>query len=536
MLRILLRKPPRKKFLHSDETFLPLLVSLIPSHWIFSDAALSQQFHSGGSMSRVLVVVLLTAMTVLGTEAPPASVPADRGPSVTFNKDVLPVLQKNCQTCHRPGGIAPMSFMSYATTRPWAKAIKAAVVQKQMPPWFADSHYAQLRNAPKLTQADIETLVTWADSGSAEGDAKDQPPDIHWADGWRIHPDVVVSMQQPYAVHAKGIGEIQHFMVPNPFKEDTWVSAIEIRPGDPSVVHHVIVQIPEAIVGGGNVAAFPAKVAKANQQGATVKPAVLRNAPPDFIPAPGAGGSYSDVFARFEEQRTGKGSFTTMEAVYAPGTSPLDFRYTDSAKLIPAGKPIRIEVHYTPNGKETTDLTKIGFTIAKAPAHRRFVLMAPEHLVDSRKPIPAGESNYETKGELTFEQDAELAWFMPHMHLRGKDMTFRLIYPDGHEQTVLSTKFNFNWQLGYELAKPIKVTKGTKMIVTAHHDNSANNPSNPAPDKPAMWGEMTSQEMMLPWFGVIVDNDAQPKMIASYRPGDLEPFPKPSITVFADKE
>jgi hypothetical protein len=505
-------------------------------------------------MSRVLVVVLLTAMTVLGTEAPPASVPADRGPSVTFNKDVLPVLQKNCQTCHRPGGIAPMSFMSYATTRPWAKAIKAAVVQKQMPPWFADSHYAQLRNAPKLTQADIETLVAWADGGSAEGDAKDQPPDIHWADGWRIRPDVVVSMQQPYAVHAKGIGEIQHFIVPNPFKEDTWVSAIEIRPGDPSVVHHVIVQIPEEVVGGvrRDFVALPPPPPPPNsanrarqgqqgqqgQQGAKVQEAVLRTAlVADAVPRGfQGGGSYSDAFSRLEEQRTGKGAFTTMEAVYAPGTSPLDFRYTDSAKLIRAGKPIRIEVHYTPNGKETTDITKVGFTIAKAPVHRRFVLMAPEHLVDSRKPIPAGESNYETKGELTFEQDAELAWFMPHMHLRGKDMTFRLVYPDGQEQTVLSTKFNFNWQLGYELAKPIKVTKGTKMIVTAHHDNSANNPSNPAPDKPAMWGEMTSQEMMLPWFGVIVDNDAQPKMIASYRPGDLEPFPKPSITVFADKE
>jgi len=122
---------------------------------------------------------------------------------------------------------------------------------------------------------------------------------------------------------------------------------------------------------------------------------------------------------------------------------------------------------------------------------------------------------------------------MPHMHLRGKDMTFRLVFPDGKEQTVLSSKFNFNWQLGYELAKPIKVTKGTRMIVTAHHDNSANNPSNPTPDRPVMWGEMTAQEMMLPWFGVIVDNDAQPKMIASYRPGDIEPFPKPSITVFA---
>jgi hypothetical protein len=222
----------------------------------------------------------------------------------------------------------------------------------------------------------------------------------------------------------------------------------------------------------------------------------------------------------------------TMEAVYAPGSQPLDFRYTDSAKLIPGGKPIRIEVHYTPNGKETVDRTMVGFTLAKAPAKHQFVIMAPEHLVDIRKPIPAGAANYETVGEVTFTQDAELAWFMPHMHLRGKDMSYRLIFPDGHEQTVLNANFNFHWQLGYELEKPINVPKGTRMVVTAHHDNSANNASNPTPGQPVAWGEMTSQEMMLPWFGVIVDRDAKPEMIAKYKPGDLDgPFPMPAAAL-----
>jgi hypothetical protein len=223
-----------------------------------------------------------------------------------------------------------------------------------------------------------------------------------------------------------------------------------------------------------------------------------------------------------QERLTGRGAFTTMEAVYAPGSSPLDFRFTDSAKLIKAGQKIRIEVHYTPNGKETSDQTKVGFTLAKTPPHRSFVIMAPEHLVDSRKPIPAGDANWETTGELTFNQNADLVWFMPHMHLRGKDMTFRLIYPDGREQTVLSAKFNFHWQLGYELNEPIKVSPGTRMIVTAHHDNSANNPDNPEPGQSVAWGEMTAQEMMLPWFGVVVDRDMQPDTIASYKPGDFE--------------
>jgi hypothetical protein len=479
-------------------------------------------------MTRFLAFVLLSGMTALGMETSSTPVPADQTTLVTFNKDVLPILQNNCQTCHRPGGIAPMSLLTYESARPWAKAIKTAVVSKQMPPWFADPHYGDFRNAPKLTDSDIRTIAAWVDGGAREGNPADKPAAVQWADGWRIKPDVVVSLPEAHVVPAKGIGEIKSFFVPNPFKEDTWVTSIEIRPGDPAVVHHVIVQIPEGplqvfhdVVNKASATVCAdcnsdAQVAKLEKAFAA-KPLVV-----DDIPQQPGGSSYSDQLARVRERMTGQGAFTTMEAVYAPGTSPLDFRFSNSAKLIKAGKPIRIEVHYTPNGKETSDKTMVGFTLAKAPAQRRFVIMAPEHLVDARKPIPAGERNWETKGELTFNQDAELVWFMPHMHLRGKDMTFRLVYPDGREQTVLSARFNFHWQLGYEVQEPIKITKGTRMVVTAHHDNSANNPLNPAPDQVAMWGEMTSQEMMLPWFGVVVDRDIQPDKIASYRPGDFD--------------
>jgi hypothetical protein len=321
-------------------------------------------------------------------------------------------------------------------------------------------------------------------------------------------------------------------MIENPFKEDTWVSSIEIRPGDPSVVHHVILQVPEEQNTQVPPAVFFRGQPTAANAGEAPQPAQVALAAKAFaVQSPGqrggpGGGAYSDIIVRLRELETGKGAFTTMEAVYAPGSQPLDFRYGNSAKLIKGGKPLKLEVHYTPNGKPTTDLTKVGFTLAKAPADRRFVMMAPEHLIDSTLPIPPGEENWETKGELTFTQDAELVWFMPHMHLRGKDMTFRLIYPDGREETVLSARFNFNWQLGYEVEKPIKIPKDTKMVVTAHHDNSANNPMNPAPNSRVPWGEMTGQEMMLPWFGVIVDRDVQPDMIAQYRPPDLDKLPQ----------
>jgi hypothetical protein len=531
-------------------------------------------------MTRFLVFVLLTAMTALGTEISSPSTPSDQTSIKTFNKDVLPVLEQNCQVCHRQGGIAPMSFQTYESTRPYAKAIKTAVINKKMPPWFADPHYGEFRNAPKLTEADIKTLAEWADGGAKEGNAADKSSQApQFKEGWRIDPDVIVSMPQPYRVAANGVGEVREFFVPNPFKEDTWVSAIEIKPGDASVVHHVIVQVPEqqravfirtsAVQGqpsitvcgncpDGPTTVVPAtpeaelRLAQAQKEIVIAQEAALKvqaqltqqlnNAARganvvalldglNIVGQRGGGGgagSYSDIIVRNMERQSGHGAFMTMEAVYAPGAPPLDYRYNDSAKLIPGGRPIRIEVHYTPNGKETLDQTQVGFKLAKAPAQRRFVMMAPEHLVDIRKQIPAGDANYETRGELTFNQDADLVWFMPHMHLRGKDMSYKLIYPDGREETVLSTNYNFNWQLGYEVEKPIKVTKGTRMIVTAHHDNSANNPMNPTPNQFVAWGEMTSQEMMLPWFGVVVDGNATPEAIATYKPGDLDgPFPMP---------
>jgi hypothetical protein len=467
-------------------------------------------------MSRSLVVVLFTAATALGMQVSSPPLSSNQASTVTFNKDVLPILQRDCQVCHRPGEVGPMSFLTYEKTRPWAKAIKQAVLSKQMPPWFADPRYGDFRNAPKLTEADVKTLAAWADSGAHEGDAKDKPAPVQWEEGWRIEPDVVVSMPVRHRIPAKGSGEIKSFFIPNPFKQDTWVTSIEIRPGNPSVVHHVIVQIPEE------------EAAKDFAWGAVncfgCAPPFSRERSPE--PSERVGdrrqGQYPGGRLTTSAPARETGTFTSMEAVYVPGAPPMDFRFHNSAKLIPAGSKIRIEVHYTPNGTATSDQTMIGFTLAKTPAKRRFITMAPTSLVDTRNfRIPAGESDWETRGELTFTQEAELVWFMPHMHLRGKDMTFRLEYPNGRSETVLSAKFNFDWQLGYEVEAPIRVPRGTKMIVVAHHDNSANNPHNPDPKKEVAWGELTSQEMAIPWFGVIVNHDADPANIASYRPGAL---------------
>src|SRR5262249_24584242 len=181
---------------------------------------------------RTLAFTSLLALSVAGASSAPSP--------VTFNKDVLPILQKNCQSCHRPGEVAPMKFTSYEETRPWAKAIKQAVLTKKMRPWFADPHYGRFLNAPKLTEADIQQLAAWADNGAPEGKPDDKPAPIEWPQGWQIEPDVIVSMPEPYPVPAKGVVELTSFTIPTGFTKDTWITSIEVRPGNPAVVHHLV--------------------------------------------------------------------------------------------------------------------------------------------------------------------------------------------------------------------------------------------------------------------------------------------------------
>ena len=455
-------------------------------------------------MPRFVCLLLLIVMLVMAAQGSSPRTASPQNPAVTFNKDVLPILQKNCQQCHRPGEVAPMSFLTYESTRPWARAIKEATVGKKMPPWFADPRYGDFRNDPRLKEQEIKTLAAWADNGALEGDVKDRPASVAWAEGWRVQPDVIISMPEAHKVPAKGSGEIESYLVPNPFKEDTWVNSIEIRPGSPSVVHHAMVQVPEETPG------------PAFSWGGVSGAACLPSGTASFMESP---------VAVAQPNKTGQPAvkppknFAILEAVYVPGSPVTDFQFEGSAKMIRGGGNLRIEVHYTPNGKAVSDQTRIGFSLAKSAPTRRFVTLAPKSLANVRRRIPAGAENYETRGELEFGQDAQLVWLMPHMHLRGKDMTFNLVFPNGTSETVLRADFNFNWQLGYEFEAPIRVRKGTRMVIVAHHDNSINNRFNPDPSKEVSWGNLTSEEMVLPWFGVIVDKNTDPERILAVRQG-----------------
>ena len=212
--------------------------------------------------------------------------------------------------------------------------------------------------------------------------------------------------------------------------------------------------------------------------------------------------------------------FTGLEAVFLPGSLPMDFRVHNAAKLIPGGYDIVLQIHYTTIGENAEDQTEVGFTVAKQEPARRFITLSPAAARDERSfRIPSGDPNWETSAEVQFNQDAELVWFLPHMHLRGKDMTYQLQLPSGEKRILLRVpKYDFNWQLAYEMERPIRVPKGSKLLVTAHYDNSANNKFNPNPNKDVLWGDQTWEEMMVPFFGVIVNKSADPRKIVTYTP------------------
>ena len=408
---------------------------------------------------------------------------------LTFNRDVLPIFQAKCQSCHRPGEVAPMSLLTYESSRPWAKAIKAAVLTRKMPPWSADARYGHFANDPTLTPEEIRTISQWVDRNAPEGDPKDKPAAIQWPDGWAIQPDVIVSLPHPIPVPAKGVVEIMEITIPTGFKKDTWVTSIEIRPGNRSVVHHADVFI------------MP------HEKG------VKYGVPEVAVKRRDADGVAIERIPKEDATR----GLLGLDAIYVPGAPPANYRLYGAAQLVPAGSDFMIQMHYTPNGTATTDQTRVGFTLAKEKPSRRYITIVPTALRDAAHfHIPAGDPNWETRAEVVFQQDAELVWFLPHMHLRGKDMTYRLIYPTGESETVLSVKYDFDWQLGYEVKKPIVVPKGTRLQAIAHFDNSANNRFNPNPLKDVWWGDQTWEEMMIPYFGLVVKNNVNPEKIVAY--------------------
>jgi hypothetical protein len=433
--------------------------------------------------------LILTGMTAMAADTNTSS------PAVTFDKDILPILQRNCQTCHRPGQVAPMSFLTYQSTRPWAKAMKAAVAARKMPPWFADPQVGHFSNDRSLKQSEIETIAKWADSGAAEGDATDAPPPVEWPEGWQIQPDIIVKgPATEVPAHPKNnVIEWISVVVPTGFTKDTWITSVQIKPEYPAVTHHICL--------GFNPHTPDVQYFVPEWQD--------KERGEDGSALPDKGPTFGRSNGRIRSM---------AEDCYLPGNIAADYRGVNAAKLVPAGSDITLNLHYTPNGTAVTDHVQIGFTVAKEPPERRYLSLSSSAPTNPKLfAIPPNEPNWQSPpAEATFDQDVELVFLMPHMHVRGKDMTYTLEYPDGRKEVILNVPhYDFNWQLGYDTS--IKVPKGTKLRVDAHFDNSPNNKFNPDPNKTVYYGEMTWEEMMFPFFGVVVDKNVDPKKVMKRR-------------------
>jgi len=412
-------------------------------------------------MKRIYIFCLVIGLTLGGLFLAQQAGHADSKSAVTFTKNVAPILYKNCAECHRPTGVAPMSLINYKEVRPWAKAIREKIATREMPPWHLDPQYGKWENDRRLSQKEIDSVVAWIDGGAPEGNAKDLPSLPKLASGWQIgEPDIVFQMPNEFTVPAEGSVPYQHFVVPTNFKEDRYIQALEARAGNLSVVHHIVMMVRD-----------PAEQGRRGGQNRK------------FNIADGILGALS------------------------PGQTPFIAK-PGQAKLIKAGSQLVFQMHYTPNGTESKDRSIVGLIFAKGPVDR---IVNSKAAFDVRFAIPPGADNYEVKAVYEFEEDSHIISMMPHMHVRGKDIVYRAIYPDGRSEVLLSVpKYNFNWQVYYYPLKPLAAPKGTRIEAVAHYDNSVKNPRNPDPGREVRFGEQTWDEMMNAFFDFTLDN---PKVV-----------------------
>ena len=408
-------------------------------------------------MRKNLILAGILVVTLAGSA--PAAEEAEGLP--TFTKDVAPILFDNCVACHRPDHIAPMSLMTYEDTRPWARAVKMKVRNREMPPWGAAPGVQEYKNDQSLSQEEINTIVAWVDGGAPKGNAADMPAAPVFADSWSIgEPDLIFTMLEPFKVPADGTIPYLYITVPTNLEEDVWISATEYRPSDRRVVHHVI---PNVIEGNG--------------QPIDPSPKLARDRSRTQVPGASVGG--------FVPNRLGR--------VFSEGV----------ASRIPAGAEIEAQMHYTSIGVPVVDQSQWGVVLATEP-QENLRRTGGGSVADGRFVIPPGAANHEVRATRTIQQDTYLANMMPHMHVRGKSAKYTIKYPDGREEVVLWVpNYDFNWQLRYELAEPVLMPKGSTLEVVMHFDNSPNNKYNPDPTAEVRYGDQTWEEMMIGFYGTV---------------------------------
>lgn len=393
---------------------------------------------------RPIPTALREAQDALDPPVDPDSI----GP-VNYAEHVAPIVQAKCQSCHRPGEVGPFALLTYTDLKRRADGISEVVSERRMPPWHADPRHGTFVNDRRLSARERATLIAWVDQGTPEGDPTKAPAPRTWPEGWRIGtPDVVFTMPKPHTVRAEGALPYQRFRVPTNFTEDRWVQALEPRPSERSVVHHIII----------------------------------------YLRDPARGGGFDDL---------------EHLAAYAPGDLPSVFP-PGTAKRIPAGSELVFELHYTPIGKPVVDQSSVGLIFAKEPPKYRAITQPIPNL---QFVIEPGDSNREVRSKLTLDREVKLLALFPHMHLRGKDFQFTVTYPDGRTDTLLSVpQYDFAWQSIYWLTNPLTLPKGTRIDCLAHFDNSASNAALTEADtrERVRWGEQTWDEMMIGYIDYLV--------------------------------
>jgi peroxiredoxin len=396
--------------------------------------------------------------------------------NISYSDEIAPILQAKCVTCHQKGGIAPFAMDSYEIVKTMAPMIRESVRAERMPPYFADPHIGSFQNDQGMTADQTKTLIHWLEAGAPRGTGRDAlKEDASEAPEWPAYlgkPDVIVDLPA-FDVAASGLIEYQNMRVENPFKEDAWLRAISIKPGDRTVLHHVVSnhvadpKLPRSKVPGGSVGSY----------------------------TPGA---EAQVIAK------------------------------DAGAPVPAGGKLNFQMHYTTTGKAATDRTQVGFYTLKAPP--KFIKRSTV-IGDFGLKIPAGAARHEEVSYQVFPADAYIYTLYPHSHYRGFSVDLKMVTPDGKETMLLALpKYDFNWQRDYDPKEPILIKKGTKLVARWIYDNSENNRANPDPKRDISWGEQTNEEMMYfrvnyRWADETVDNirnDLQSQLMSSMSVGMID--------------
>ena len=368
---------------------------------------------------------------------------------ITFTKDVAPILQNSCQTCHREGSIAPMSLLTYEETRPWARAIKDKVQARTMPPWFIDKNIGVqgFKYDRSLSDAEIATIASWVDNGAPQGNPNDMPAPTEFADRdiWHIgEPDWIVPIPEPFVVPAEGANWWGDLFSDSGLTEDRWIKAVETKPsaeGFP-VVHHAVTRLQET-------------------------------------------------------QDADEGDFLNE---YAQGKNG-DVFPDGTGRLFKAGSVVRFNMHYASIGEERTDRTSVGLTFypkGEEPEHELFSRGLNQNFdLD----IPPGEDDVRHDGYHRFEENVRLTGFQPHLHNRGKRQCIEAIYPDGNVESLSCADWDFGWHIVYNYEDEVQplLPKGTILHTITWHDNSRANRWNPDPRNWAGFGQRSSDDMSFTW-------------------------------------